>query len=397
MADRVTVGGLQVAAVLHDVRADEALPGSGIDAAAFWAGVEAIVHDLAPRNRELLARRDELQQQLDDYHRAHPGTPATRRRTRRSCARSATCVDEPADFAIEHRRRRRRGRRPAPGRSSSCRCSTPGSPPTPPTPAGARSTTRSTAPTRSRGRRPGARATSYNPVRGAEVIARGRALPRRALPAGRGHPRRRHVVRRRRRRRSPSRCARTTCPARRPEAATSATAATRRARGRAARPPRPARRDPGRPRATRSARTDAAGVKDLLLEAAVSTIMDLEDSVAAVDAEDKVLGYRNWLRLMQGTLADEVTKGGQTFTRGARARPDLHRRPPATTVTLPGRSLLFVRQVGHLMTTDAVLDRDGDEVPEGILDAVMTALGSLRRPAGPRRAGATPAPARCTS
>ena len=119
---------------------------------------------------------------------------------------------------------------------------------------------------------------------------------------------------------------------------------------------------------------DAAGVKDLLLEAAVSTIMDLEDSVAAVDADDKVVGYRNWLRLNQGTLTAEVAKGGETFTRGLNG--DRLYDGPQGQVVLPGRSLLFVRQVGHLMTSDAVL-LNGEPVPEGVLDAVLTALCSL--------------------
>lgn len=362
--ERITVGGLDVAAVLHAFVRDEALPGTGVTEAAFWTGVEAIMAEFAPRNRELLARRDALQTALDEWHTAHPGPVVDQAAYLAVLRELGYLVDEPEDFSITTADvddevavqagpqlvvpvlNARFAANAANARWGSLYDALYGT----------------DAIAESDGREKG---SSYNPTRGAEVVRRAKAFLDEHVPLASGS----HAD------------------------ATSYSVVDGALVPALADPGQLVgwRGDPDAPegvllvhhglhvelqvdRSDAIGKDDPAGVKDLLLEAAVSTIMDLEDSVAAVDAEDKVLGYRNWLLLNRGTLTVSVSKGGETFER--ELADDRLYDGPSGQVVLPGRSLMFVRQVGHLMTTDAVLV-DGQEVPEGVLDAVMTALCSL--------------------
>lgn len=373
MAERVQTGGLDVAAPLHRFVEEEALPGTGLDSAMFWDGVAAVINDLAPRNKQLLAKREEIQAQLDAWHREHPGTPDAGEYTA-FLREIGYLLDEPAEVAV----------------------STSGVDDEVATIAGPQLVVpllNARFATNAVNARWGslydalygtdvvphegdlAPGDGYNKTRGDEVIRRGRAFLDEHFPLASGSH------------------ADATAYAVDDEgvAVTLKGDVVRLAdpdqlvgfRGEATKPEAvllthhrlhvEIQIDPD----DEIGSTDTAGVKDLLLESAVSTIMDLEDSVAAVDGEDKSLGYRNWMHLMQGTLAEEVTKGGKTFTRSM--NPDrVYSTTTGEDVTLRGRSLLFIRQVGHLMTTGAVRDKDGNEVPEGILDAIMTGLGSLK-------------------
>ncbi len=373
MQQRIQVGALAVSESLHRFIVEEALPGSGVDADAFWAGADALIHDLAPRNRELLARREELQRRIDEFHSAHPGLPDAQAYTA-FLTECGYLLDEPDHVEVTTA-----NVDDAVARIAGPQLVVPL--------LNARFATNAVNArwgslydalygtdviSREGDLAPG---DSYNTVRGNEVIARGRALLDEHFPlVGGSHADatsyavdgdglavtvKDEVVRLA----DPTQLVGTQGDTGEPDAVLLVHHGLH------------VEIQMDRDDAIGS--TDAAGVKDLLIESAVSTIMDLEDSVAAVDADDKVVGYRNWLHLMDGRLAEEVTKGGHTFTRSM--NPDrTYDAPGGAEVTLPGRSLLFIRQVGHLMTTDAVLDRDGNEVPEGILDALVTGLGSMK-------------------
>ena len=374
MTDYVTRGRLQVAAVLDRFIAEEALPGTDLDPEAFWNGVDELVHDLAPRNRKLLETRDALQQKLDDWHRAHPGPVRDHSGYLAFLRETGYLVDPPAqtrastanvdpEVAVQAGPQlvvpvsnARYALNAANARWGSLYDALYGTDAIPDSDGAERG-------------------SEYNPARGEKVIAYARDLLDRAAPLADGSHRDATGYR----------IDDGEFFASLKDAEDTSLANRGQLVGYQGAPEKPSaillvnnglHLEIQIDRTHAIGQTDAAGVKDLLVEAAVTTIMDCEDSVAAVDAEDKVNVYRNWLGLMNGRLETSFQKGGKVVTRSL--NPDReYTAPDGKTLTLPGRSLMFVRNVGHLMTTPALLDAEGAEVPEGILDGVMTSLLAL--------------------
>ncbi len=349
MSEYVNRAGVQVAAVLADFAETRALPGTGIDPAAFWQGLADILARFAPRNRALLATRDALQARLDDWHRANPG-PVTDMAAYQAFLRDiGYLVPEPAPFEI--------GTQNVDPEIASM------AGPQLVVPALNDRFVLNAANARWGSLydalygtdvldAPAARPGGYDAERGAAVIAYAKAFLDQAVPLESGS------------------WADLGDPSHGIALKDPAQYIGQSAHGRLFRHNGlhiEVMFEPGHPVGS----TDPSGISDVILEAALTTIIDLEDSVAAVDADDKVAGYSNWLGLMRGDLTASFEKGGATMVRaleGDRRYGDL---------TLPGRSLMFVRNVGHLMTNPAVLLPDGSEAPEGILDALFTSLCAL--------------------
>ncbi|SCW98454.1 MULTISPECIES: malate synthase G [unclassified Pseudomonas] len=374
MTEHVQVGGLQVAKVLFDFVNNEAIPGTGLTADAFWAGADKVIHDLAPKNQALLAKRDDFQARIDAWHQARAGQLHDAVAYKAFLQDIGYLLPEAADFQattqnVDDEIARMAGPQlvvPVMNARFALNASN----------ARWGSLYDALYGTDAISEADGAeKGKGYNKVRGDKVIAFARAFLDEAAPLAAGS----HV----------DSTAYKIVEGKLVVALKGGSNSGLRDdaqligfQGEASAPTAVLLKHNGLhfeiqiDASTPVGQTDAAGVKDILMEAALTTIMDCEDSVAAVDADDKVVIYRNWLGLMKGDLSEEVTKGGQTFTRTM--NPDrVYTAVDGSGVTLHGRSLLFVRNVGHLMTIDAILDKHGNEVPEGILDGLVTSLAAI--------------------
>ncbi|SDB41681.1 malate synthase [Pseudomonas sp. NFACC23-1] len=374
MTEHVQVGGLQVAKVLFDFVNNEAIPGTGLTADAFWAGADKVIHDLAPKNQALLAKRDDFQARIDAWHQARAGQAHDAVAYKAFLQDIGYLLPEAADFQattqnVDDEIARMAGPQlvvPVMNARFALNASN----------ARWGSLYDALYGTDAISEADGAeKGKGYNKVRGDKVIAFARAFLDEAAPLAAGS----HV----------DSIAYKIVDGKLVVTLKGGSNSGLRDdaqligfQGDASAPTTVLLKHNGLhfeiqiDASTPVGQTDAAGVKDILMEAALTTIMDCEDSVAAVDADDKVVIYRNWLGLMKGDLAEEVAKGGQTFTRTM--NPDrVYTAVDGSSVTLHGRSLLFVRNVGHLMTIDAILDQHGNEVPEGILDGLITSLAAI--------------------
>ncbi|HSH50040.1 MAG TPA: malate synthase G, partial [Halomonas sp.] len=374
MTERITRHRLQVAAELDRFINERALPGTGVDPDDFWQGVDAIFHDLTPRNRELLAERGRLQAELDDWHRKHPGPVRDLAAYRSFLEKIGYLVEPPREVKVSTANVDREISRQAgpqlvvPVNNARYALNA----------ANARwgSLYDALYGTDAIPEDDGAeKGSSFNPKRAEKVVAYARRVLNRAVPlaigshseATRYAVRNGHLV---------------VSLENGRETGLKEPGKLIGYQGEASAPTgilfsnNGLRLEVQIDAQDAIGKNDPAGVKDVVVESAVTTIMDCEDSVAAVDAQDKVDVYANWLGLMKGDLTEEVTKDGKTFTRRLNADRQWNN-PRGEPLTLPGRSLMFVRNVGHLMTTPAVLDEQGNELPEGILDGIVTSLIAL--------------------
>ena len=384
MAERIACAGLQVDAGLHRLVETDILPGTDISSHQFWSGLANILKDLMPRNAELLNIRSDMQAKLDAWHRDHPKDAFNAEEYKAFLQRVGYLLPQPDAVQVTTRNvdrevaqvagpqlvvpvmNARFALNAANARWGSLYDALYGTDVIPEDDGGER-------------------AGGYNPVRGDRVIAWARAFLDQNFPlqAGCHNDATAYIVEE------------GSLKVRQKDGGTVTLLTPEQWVGYTGEASQPQsillknnglhaeiQIDPSHP----IGQTDAAGIKDVCLESALTTIQDCEDSVAAVDAEDKIVVYRNWLGLMRGDLSESFQKGGRQQTRSL--APDRQfTAPDGSDLTLPGRSLLFVRNVGHLMTNDAILTEEGSEVPEGILDALFTsacALHDIKRTSGPR-------------
>ena len=374
MSQRIQTGGLQVAETLYTFVNQQVIPGTGVTEEQFWSGLDAIVHDLAPKNRTLLAKRDAIQEQIDSWHRENRANGLDFAAYKSFLQEIGYLLPEGEDFSATTSNvdpematmagpqlvvpvmNARFALNAANARWGSLYDALYGTDAIP--------------------EADGAEISgSYNPVRGAKVIEFARNVLNEAAPLATGCHKDsvRYSIR-------DGKLVVTLTNG--SETGLQDEAQLIGYNGDAEAPTSILLKHNGLhldvkvDRDSQIGSTDAAGISDIIVEAALTAIMDCEDSVAAVDADDKVVAYKNWLGLMKGDLTEEVSKGGKTFTR--RMNPDrTYTGVDGSEVSLKGRSLMFVRNVGHLMTNNAILDKDGNEIPEGILDGMVTSLISI--------------------